>query len=123
MRCEVAGSPDVQSMKSEPRSTAARIPSGPSRSLATSGDVGRHVMMTLAPRTASAGVAATLARAVAVNSRARSVVRFQTRRSNPPLAMHRAMGRPIAPSPRKATVVIGVDENEADGSTRRAAEH
>ncbi len=64
-------------------------------------------MTTCAPRTASAGEVAARALVAAANSRDRSAVRFQTVRSNPAAATRWAMGRPMAPSPRNATEVIG----------------
>jgi hypothetical protein len=62
------------------------MPSGPSRSERTSGDVERHVMTTSAPRTASAGVAACVALCSDANAVARSAVRFQTVSGNPAAA-------------------------------------
>src|SRR5689334_7389231 len=80
----------------------ANRPSGPSSRLSTSCDVGMHVMTTSAPRAASAGVAAWRAPNCLAKSAARDAVRFQTVRGIPDAATRAAIGRPIAPSPRKA---------------------
>src|SRR5689334_22682757 len=80
----------------------ANRPSGPSSRLSTSCDVGMHVMTTSAPRAASAGVAAWRALNCLAKSAARAAVRFQTVRGSPDAATRAAIGRPMAPSPRKA---------------------
>ena len=77
-------------------------PSGPSSKLATSCEVGMQVTTTSASRAASAGVAACRAPNSFAKSAARDAVRFQTVRGRPDPATRAAIGRPIAPSPRKA---------------------
>lgn len=61
-----------------------------------------QVITTSAPRAASAGVAACLAPCAFAKSDARDVVRFHTVSDMPEAATRAAIGRPIAPSPRKA---------------------
>jgi hypothetical protein len=60
-------------------------------------------MTTSAPRAASAGEAATRAPSSLANASARAFVRFQTVRENGGFARCRAIGAPMAPSPRKET--------------------
>src|SRR4051812_27024711 len=84
----------------------ASMPSGPSRIEYTSGDVEKQVTMTSASRTASAGVAAWRAPLSFANSAALPGVRFQTVRGRPAPAIRAAIGRPIAPSPRKAVFML-----------------
>src|SRR5207237_7969671 len=68
----------------------------------TSGEVGRHVMMTPAARAAAAGVEACRAPDCRANSAARADVRFHTTSGRCAAAIRVAIGRPIAPKPRKA---------------------
>src|SRR5690348_8747718 len=85
-----------------PEDRPASRPCGPSSKLSTSCDVGMQVMTTSAPRAASAGVEACRALNCLAKSAARGEVRFQTARGMPDAATRAAIGRPIAPSPRKA---------------------
>jgi hypothetical protein len=78
MRRDVAGSPDVQSTSVAPRSNASSMPSFPSSRASTSREVGRHVITTAAPATASAVELAASAFVSRANSVARDAVRFQT---------------------------------------------
>ncbi len=105
MRRELAGSPEVQSMRSVPADIPARRPSGPSSSPSTSREVGRQVMTTAASVAAAAGVGAAAAPVAVAKAVAVSAVRFQTA-SVELAATWRAMGVPMAPSPRKAVFIL-----------------
>ena len=78
MRRELAGSPEVQSIRSAPPRKPARRPSEPSSTASTSREVGRQVSTISAAAAASRGVAATRAPWRAANRSATAVVRFHT---------------------------------------------
>ena len=92
-------------MSVAPVARPASRPSGPSRRLATSWEVGMQVTTSSAPRTAAAGVGACCAPCCFAKSAAFDVVRFHTVSGSPDAATRTAIGRPIAPSPRKAMFI------------------
>src|ERR1035437_3553276 len=99
---DVAGSPEVQSMRSEPFAMVARRPSAPSSRAATSREGGRQVITISAPRAASAGVFAWRTLLAAAKAAALEAVRFQTESVNPGGVRCFAIGAPMAPRPRNA---------------------
>ena len=84
---------------------AASKPPGPVAACSVAAPSASIVMTIAAPRTASAGLAATTAPSAAKGS-AWATVRFHTRTSKPPRARLAAIGPPIRPVPIKATTGV-----------------
>ena len=94
-----------KSIQVAPAAAEARMPSSPSSTFSTSGESGTMVMMTSAPSTASAMVAAACPPASARAS-ALAGVRLKPRTVKPALTRFLAMGRPMIPSPMNAIVLL-----------------
>ncbi len=85
-----------------PEASAATTPSGPSRTSRTTSGVASIVITASAPAAASAGESATRAAPSIASARAR--VRFHTVTAWPASIRRVAIGAPIAPSPRNASL-------------------
>ena len=93
------------SIASLPSLMPSAAPSSPKRTASTSGESGSMVIAMSAAPAASAGVPAPVAPSSSASSAARAGLRFQTVSSKPATATFAAIGRPMIPSPRKATLV------------------